>query len=95
MIKSVGKHLAYVFDTIAIKTKNMKIEDTIIVAGTPRSGSTWIMGLLGWLPGYTTLFEPLHPNWFRGSYNSGFRPRTYLPPRKNWPEGEKNPFLLF
>lgn len=89
MIKWLGKQIAYTLDTIAIKSKNIKIEDTIIIAGTPRSGTTLVMELLGWLPRYTTLFEPLHPTWFREAYIAGFQPRTYLPPGKNWPEGEK------
>ncbi len=80
---------ACLFDTIAIKSKDMRIEDTILVASTPRSGSTWVMELLGWLPHYTTLFEPLHPKWFPESYKVGFQSRTYIPPEERWGRGKK------
>jgi len=74
---------------IAIKNKDIRMEDAIIVAGTPRSGSTWIMDLLGWLPGYTILYEPFHPQWFRESYTLSLQSRPYLPLESSWIEGEK------
>jgi len=39
-------------------------KDTIVALGSPRSGTTWIMEILNHLPGYTTVFEPFHPERF-------------------------------
>lgn len=36
------------------------IEDTIVVSGSPRSGTTWLSELLRVLPGYKAVNEPLH-----------------------------------
>ena len=38
------------------------VEDAVMVAGTPRSGTTWLAELLATLPGYKHLDEPLHLN---------------------------------
>jgi hypothetical protein len=36
------------------------VEDAVMVAGTPRSGTTWLAELLATLPDYKHLDEPLH-----------------------------------
>jgi hypothetical protein len=56
------------------------LRDTVVVAGTPRSGTTWLMELLGLMSGYRTLFEPLHRNWFPEASDAGFSPRDYINP---------------
>jgi hypothetical protein len=39
-------------------------DETIIIVGSPRSGTTWVMELLNQLPDYTTIFEPFNPTQF-------------------------------
>lgn len=68
--------------------RNFDIKDTIVVSGSPRSGTTWVANIVSNLPGYSVLFEPLHPNWFLGVDGAGFKPRTYKSPHENWLEGE-------
>jgi hypothetical protein len=66
-------------DQIAFRHKNFRMEDTIVVAGCPRSGTTWVMDLLNCIPAYTTIFEPLHIGRFPQAKKAGFVPRTYVP----------------
>jgi len=67
------------WDTLSLKNKLFKIEDTIIVTGSPRSGTTWVMELLSCIPEYMSIFEPLNINWFPEAKKAGFKPRTYIP----------------
>jgi len=76
-------------DKILFNSKKFDIKDTIVITGSPRSGTTLLMDILGVIPGYTGLFEPLNPIYFPESTKIGFRSRTYLPPYKDWPEGEE------
>lgn len=77
------------FDRAIFYNKNFDLKDTIILAGSPRSGTSWLMEILQVIPGYTSLFEPLNPLYLPKSFDVGFRSRTYLPPREDWPEGER------
>ena len=70
------------------KAKKIEIKDTILIAGAPRSGTTWLMEILSTLPRYTGIFEPLNPIWCPESFEIGFRSRTYLSSDTDWPEGE-------
>ena len=76
-------------DSYIFYNKNFDIKDTIVLTGSPRSGTTWLMEILRVIPGYTDLFEPLNPIYFPEAFEVGFQSRTYLPPKKNWQEGEK------
>jgi hypothetical protein len=53
-------------------------QTTIVVAGSPRSGTTWLLELLRTLPGYKALNEPLMYEEARNEH--GFSWRTYLEP---------------
>ena len=44
--------------------KDFDAEDSLIICGSRRSGTTWLMELLSKIPGYITLFEPFQPRWF-------------------------------
>jgi hypothetical protein len=76
-------------DKIIFNSKKFDIKDTILITGSPRSGTTILMDVLGVIPGYTSLFEPLNSIYFPESTKVGFKSRTYLTPKKNWPEGKK------
>ena len=81
--------LLYHIDKFISKRKNFDIKDTVLLAGSPRSGTTWLMELFESLPEYTYLFEPLQPQWFPNAVNAGFQGRMYVPKEKNWDEGQK------
>ncbi len=74
---------------IIFQIKDYKLRDTIVVAGTPRSGTTWLAEVLSATPGYAMIFEPLHPVRFPEAARSGFQGRTHLPAGKTWLSGEK------
>ena len=48
----------------------------LVVAGAPRSGTTWLAEIANGFPGTCTLFEPLHPTKVpeAGNLNLGWRP---------------------
>jgi len=74
------------FNNFLFKNKKISIEDSILIVGSPRSGTTWLMDILCSLPGYTSVFEPLNPIWYPESFEVGFRSRTFLKSDKIWPE---------
>jgi hypothetical protein len=78
------------WDRSLLSHKKFNIEDSILIAGTPRSGTTWLMEIIGAIPGYTFLFEPLNPiRSPPGLFKTGFHSRTYLPADVAWVEGER------
>ena len=84
----LGIKVARSLDKIIFKSKKFNMTDTVLIAGTPRAGTTWLMEILGTIPDYTYLFEPLNPIWYPESRELGFRSRKYLPSDTDWPEGE-------
>jgi hypothetical protein len=87
MIKPVIVPLQY-FDKLVFKGKKIDIKDTLLLSGTPRSGTTWLMEIFQTLPGYISLFEPVNPIFFPESYEVGFKPRKHLLAEQNWPDGQ-------
>jgi len=79
----------YLFDRFVSERKKFEISDCILVAGAPRSGTTWLMEIFEKIPGYSYVFEPFQPEWFPDSLNTGFRNRLYLSPDVNWFKGEE------
>lgn len=77
------------FNKLIFNSKKINIKDTIVIAGSPRSGTTWLLEILLSIPGYSYIFEPLNPIWFPESFEVGFRSRTYLPSHSLWPEGQE------
>lgn len=75
-------------DKVIFSTKKINMADTIVIAGTPRSGTTWLMEVFAAIPGYTYLYEPINPIWFPKIRGVGFQSRTYLPPDTDWLEGK-------
>jgi hypothetical protein len=76
------------FDKSVFSIKKFNIKDTIVISGTPRSGTTWLMEIFAKIPGYTYYFEPINPLWFTKIRGRGFKSRTYLPSDKDWLEGK-------
>ncbi|HYZ91745.1 MAG TPA: sulfotransferase [Actinomycetota bacterium] len=64
------------------------IRQTIVVCGSARSGTTWLAQTLQSVPGSAVLFEPLNLRRVARARRCGFRPRTYVRPGTDWPEGE-------
>lgn len=74
-------------DLLALKLREgTDIQDTIIISGTPRGGTTWFMEIIETLPEYKSIFEPFHREWFPQVKQLNLPPRPYLEPNaKNNP----------
>jgi len=77
------------FRRIKFKTFNTDISDTIVVVGSPRSGTTWLMNILSEISGYSTIFEPMHYRWFPETRDIGFYGHPYIPADQDWPKMEE------
>lgn len=64
------------------------VEEAIGIFGTPRSGTTWLMELISAVPGYLSLFEPLHPYWFPDGEVRCYQ-RPYFSPFQEMPDYKK------
>lgn len=63
--------------------------DALVVAGAPRSGTTWLAELVQRsVPDSATCFEPLHLRYMRRAVEAGYFWDTYVPEDRDWPEGE-------
>lgn len=60
----------------------------LVVAGSPRSGTTWIAQALSGLPGSAVLFEPLHLDAVPEARAAGFSWRTHVTDVADWASGE-------
>ena len=65
------------------------MEETILMTGSPRSGTSWLMEVLESIPGYTYIFEPLNPIFFPEVSKIGLLDRPYVNIDKEWSELEK------
>lgn len=84
----IRKSLLNYLDRKLFDNKEIDIKDTILILGSPRSGTSWLMFIMAAIPDYTYLFEPLQPHRFPKSVETGFKSRTYIKPDINWPKGE-------
>ena len=64
------------------------IRQTIVIAGSPRSGTTWLAELLNTIPRSAILWEPLFLDADPQLPKIGFGWRTYVPPDRDRPEME-------
>lgn len=69
------------------KFKN-EFSKTIIIFGSPRSGTTWLTNIICSIPHYCTIFEPFHNNWFPESRNVGFCNHKYVSIKKPYKKGK-------
>jgi hypothetical protein len=79
----------YYLDYVVSKGKKIALNDSILIVGSPRSGTTWLMEIFENMHGYTYLFEPLQRLWFPSVVKVGFDQRPYLPPDVDKPEYEE------
>jgi len=83
MLRAV-KHAGF---QLATHIASCNIEDTIVVSGSPRSGTTWLAELFRELPGYKMLNEPLSLNSSVPAQSvEKLEWRTHLPLKKEDPE---------
>jgi Sulfotransferase family len=64
------------------------IRQTIVITGSPRSGTTWLAELLGTIPRSAMLWEPLFLDADPELRRIGFGDRTYIPPDGERPDME-------
>lgn len=76
-------------DNLMFSHKKFRMEDTVLIAGSPRSGTSWFMEVLGNIPNYVYLFEPLNPKFFHEAGRLKFHSRVYVPASADWREGEE------
>ncbi len=69
-------------DRLSIKMFPKKIDtaNTILILGSPRSGTTWLMELLSLLPKSKSIFEPLNRDFFPYINLLGLPPRIFISP---------------
>ncbi len=58
---------------------------TILIASSGRGGSTWLAEIVGTLPGYPMVWEPLHRAHNPACERHGFDWHTYVPPGRDEP----------
>ncbi len=78
----IGGQIRRTIDYISYLHNRGKINmnETIVISGVPRGGTTWVMELLETLDGYRSVFEPFHRGWFPEIKKLNLTPRPYLPP---------------
>lgn len=70
------------------QAKQYDIHNTIVVAGCPRSGTTWLAEMLSTIPNSCIIMEPLNLGWVPESRMVGLSWRTQIGPDQDWPEVE-------
>ena len=74
--------IRYLIDSIGyFVNRSLNEKEAILVFGTPRGGTTWLMEILEALPGYRSIFEPFHRDMFpevRKLRINPFRPYVYF-----------------
>lgn len=62
--------------------------NTVLLSGSPRSGTTWLGQVLSASPESALVLEPFDLK-MPGLRRAGFTPRTYVDPEAEWKEGEE------
>ena len=78
------------FNLVSRSVGTCDINESIIVFGSPRSGTTWLAEMLKGLPGYKLLNEPLRLSTNPRARDAGFEWRTHLPPGTDSPVREEH-----
>lgn len=72
-----------------LRASDYDIGNTIVMTGSPRSGTTWLSEILHTIPRSCILHEPIAPNVVPGVNALGFGWRPYVAPEVDWPEAEE------
>jgi hypothetical protein len=67
-----------------LRARNYQIGDTVVVAASPRGGSTWLAELMASRPEAVILWEPLHPGNNPVCREHGFGWQNYIPKDAAW-----------
>lgn len=76
------------FDLISRSVGACDVNSTVVVSGSPRSGTTWLAEILRGLPDYKLINEPLRLSTNSRARDAGFEWRTHLSPGAVAPEKE-------
>jgi Sulfotransferase family len=68
--------------------RDYDLAETLVVAGSPRSGTTWLAEVLGTLPRSAILFEPEHMLQVPDARKAGLDWHVLKLPGDAWPEGD-------
>ncbi|MCA9082030.1 MAG: sulfotransferase [Planctomycetaceae bacterium] len=68
--------------------RQLKLEETLVIAGSNRSGTTWLQEVVAELPGSVTMFEPLHVDAITSAARAGFHKLSYFPAETDHPAAE-------
>jgi hypothetical protein len=79
--------MAAAFNALPLPRTRFDPRNTILLAGTPRSGTTWVGQILGAAEGFALVNEPLGLK-MPGVERAGFSWATWQPPDAEWPAGE-------
>ena len=71
-----------------IYKREFDIAKTLVVAGTTRSGSTWLAEIVSAAPGCGQIFEPLSPTHVYAARKAGVTHNTFMAPSAEWPAGK-------
>ena len=75
----------------SVRSWGYDIEDTVVVAASPRGGSTWLAELMASRPRTTILWEPLHVGNNPKCREHGFGWQNYIPKGATW--GKRRRYL--
>jgi hypothetical protein len=73
----------------ATASRSYDLRSTLVIAGSPRSGTTWLAELLNRIPRSAILFEPEHVQQVPEAREAGLTWHTIKEPDDDWPEGRQ------
>ena len=71
-----------------IHRKGFEQNDTIVICGSIRSGSTWLAEIVSSMEGHVQLFEPLHPEYVGDVKKIMPERNWFVESDRDWPEGQ-------
>jgi hypothetical protein len=73
----------------ATASRSYDLRETLVIAGSPRSGTTWLAELLNRIPRSAILFEPEHVQHVAEARAAGISWHTIKDPDEDWPLGRQ------